>query len=177
MTPRTEIRPATEPSGCPRTADLPAYWLDAPSAAEKADWDRHLQTCPACRAARGEWEALFARMQIPEAATPPVDLVARVLANIPRADGETAGPLPPSPAPRIATLLPLRAPLLKIAAGLLLLAGLALLLFLSLRITRPERDALAPALAHQTPPAPHPQTPGPSTAPALRRSLDWLKSA
>jgi len=61
-----------------------AYALDAVSDVERAEFERHLGECPACRQEVGELRTTGARLAVAEAVEPPADLRSRVLAEVTR---------------------------------------------------------------------------------------------
>lgn len=61
-----------------------AYALDAVSDVERAEFERHLGECPACRQEVEELRATGALLAVAEAVEPPVDLRSRVLAEVTR---------------------------------------------------------------------------------------------
>ncbi|MFG1642405.1 anti-sigma factor domain-containing protein [Amycolatopsis sp. NPDC049252] len=61
-----------------------AYALDAVSDVERAEFERHLGECPACRQEVEELRATGARLAAAEAVEPPAELRARVLAEVTR---------------------------------------------------------------------------------------------
>ncbi|MEA5357899.1 anti-sigma factor [Amycolatopsis sp., V23-08] len=61
-----------------------AYALDAVSDVERAEFERHLGECPACRQEVEELRATGARLAVAEAVEPPAELRARVLAEVTR---------------------------------------------------------------------------------------------
>lgn len=151
---------------CPREKDLPRYWLEPLSAAEKEQWQRHIQACPHCRSAYAEWETLFQRMAPPRAQPISGDLAARVLAAIPASDWKKTSPAKAGGQ--------FWMPALKIAALLLAAAGLGWLGLIGFRSFRtPSPELAARAVPSSIPP--HPGTA--ETRETLRHSLDWLQAA
>jgi anti-sigma factor RsiW len=70
---------------CRGNTDLVNQYLDgALSPAERADFVRHLATCPACQAELAQSQALFRLIEGLEEAPVPLDLKAEVLAGLPR---------------------------------------------------------------------------------------------
>ncbi|MDT7802297.1 MAG: hypothetical protein QOI78_5730 [Actinomycetota bacterium] len=61
-----------------------AYALDAVSDVERAEFERHLGECPACRQEVEELRATGARLAAAEVVEPPAELRARVLAEVTR---------------------------------------------------------------------------------------------
>lgn len=67
-----------------------AYALDALDAEERADFERHLADCPACRAEVDSLREAAAELAVLTEVAPPASLRARVLADV-----ATVRPLPP----------------------------------------------------------------------------------
>ena len=75
-----------------------AYAMDAVTAADKARFERHLASCPACARELAELGEATARLAAAVAAEPPGDLVQRVMASAARTP--QLPPAAPGPAVR-----------------------------------------------------------------------------
>ncbi len=116
-----EVRPGLPL--CPRMPEAPAFLLEELSSADRKSFETHCSDCPACRAALADFRRVMDVMvESQPSGTLARDLSGRVLAEVRR--GEGRGDRSAS----AARLQFLRRPLVRLAAGLALAAGVAAVL-------------------------------------------------